>query len=132
MNHLFLKFAFAQSIQLVHKWQDGEREPTVQLNGVRFTVTEICGRLRTCQDALPPGLRTKIRWLTQGNETPETYYQGARHLHEFVRELLDDNYEGRQSEPKSAPVGTIAKAPSAPIRRDRQRWATFCSSCVCE
>jgi hypothetical protein len=62
------------------KWQDGDPEPTVTVNGVEHPISSICDKLSTSKDSMPAELVTALH--LQGDD--HSYAYGARMLKEYV------------------------------------------------
>ena len=78
-----LREAFAKAADAFEAWGGGDPGPTIEVRGVRLTVSAICGLLWNCSDVMPSAMRQQLNDLTkwpQDGPRSNTYAAGARRL----------------------------------------------------
>ena len=82
-----LREAFADAVDAFEAWGGSDPGPTIEVRGVRLTVSAICGLLWNCSDTMPSPMSEQLNDLTKwprDRSRGNTYAVGARLLKSFV------------------------------------------------
>ena len=82
-----LREAFAAAVDAYEAWGGHDPGPTIDVRGVRLTVSAICGLLWNCSDAMPSIMSEQLNDLTkwpQNDGRSNTYAVGARLLKSLI------------------------------------------------